>query len=68
MPGAFARTATQALTNVTYRYIELLADHGLAEAAQRQPALLSGINVHDGKVTYKPVADAHSFEFVTPKL
>ena len=28
MPGAFARTATQALTNVTYRYIELLADHG----------------------------------------
>src|ERR1041385_7928694 len=37
MPGAFARTATQALTNVTYRYIELLADSGLAEASQRQP-------------------------------
>jgi alanine dehydrogenase len=68
MPGAFARTATQALTNVTYRYIELLADHGLAEATQQQPALLSGINVHDGKVTYKPVADAHEFEFVAPKL
>jgi alanine dehydrogenase len=67
MPGAFARTATQALTNVTYRYIELLADHGLAEAAQRQPALLSGINVHDGKVSYEPVADAHGFEFVAPK-
>src|ERR1043166_1450466 len=32
MPAAYARTATQALTNVTYRYIELLADHGLAEA------------------------------------
>src|SRR5207302_5944306 len=32
MPGAYARTATQALTNVTYRYIELLADSGLAEA------------------------------------
>ena len=42
MPGAFARTATQALTNVTYRYIEALADHGLAEACQsasgRSPA------------------------------
>ena len=37
MPGAYARTATQALTNVTYRYIELLADSGLAEACQRQP-------------------------------
>ncbi|MDW8310367.1 MAG: alanine dehydrogenase, partial [Verrucomicrobiales bacterium] len=32
MPGAYARTATQALTNVTYRYVELLADHGLHEA------------------------------------
>src|SRR5205085_6432298 len=39
MPGAYARTATQALTNVTYRYIELLADLGLAEASQKQPAL-----------------------------
>src|SRR3954469_3407903 len=68
MPGAFARTATQALTNVTYRYIELLADHGLAEAVQRQPALLSGINVHAGKVTYKPVADANGMEYVPAKL
>ena len=59
MPGAFARTATQALTNVTYRYIELLADHGLAEACQKQPALRGGINVIDGKLTCKAVADAH---------
>src|SRR5438045_7020810 len=35
MPAAYARTATPALTNVTYRYIELLADLGLAEACQR---------------------------------
>jgi alanine dehydrogenase len=58
MPGAYARTATQALTNVTYRYLEILADSGLAEACQRQPALISGINVMDGKVTHKAVADA----------
>jgi alanine dehydrogenase len=68
MPGAFARTATQALTNVTYRYIEVLADLGLAEAAQRQPALVSGINVQDGKVTYKPVADAHGLPYSPPNL
>lgn len=68
MPGAFARTATQALTNVTYRYIETLADYGLAEAAQRQPALLSGINIQDGRVTYKPVADAHRLPFFAPKF
>jgi alanine dehydrogenase len=59
MPGAYARTATQALTNVTYRYIELLADLGLAEACQRQPSLVSGINVMDGKVSHQAVADAH---------
>jgi len=59
MPGAYARTATQALTNVTYRYIEMLADLGLAEACQKQPALAGGINVMDGKVTHKAVAEAH---------
>jgi len=64
MPGAYARTATQALTNVTYRYIEMLADSGLAEACQRQPALLSGINVMNGKVTHRAVAGAHGMEYV----
>lgn len=68
MPGAYARTATQALTNVTYRYIETLADLGLAEACQRQPALLGGINVMNGKVTHKAVADAHGLPFAEPKL
>ena len=68
MPGAYARTATQALTNVTYRYIELLADHGLAEAAQKQPALLSGINVMNGQVTHKAVAEAHGLNWSAPAL
>src|SRR5438045_1640127 len=40
MPAAYARTATQALTNVTGRYVELLADLGLKEACERQPALI----------------------------
>jgi alanine dehydrogenase len=59
MPGAYARTATQALTNVTFRYIEILADMGLAEACQRQPALVGAVNILDGKVTCKAVAEAH---------
>jgi len=66
MPGAYARTATQALTNVTYRYIELLADSGLAEACQRQPALVSGINVVHGKLAHKVVADAHGLAWSAP--
>ena len=66
MPGAYARTATQALTNVTYQYIEMLADLGLADACKKQPALLGGINVMGGKVTHKVVADAHGLPFQTP--
>jgi alanine dehydrogenase len=68
MPGAYARTATQALTNVTYRYLETLADHSLGDALNRQPALLGGINVMGGKVTHKAVAEAHGMEFVAPKV
>ena len=68
MPGAYARTATQALTNVTSRYIELLADLGVKEACQRQPALIGGINVMGGKVTHKAVADAHAMKYEAPAL
>jgi alanine dehydrogenase len=66
MPGAYARTATQALTNVTYRYLELVADHGLAEACQQMPALVSGLNIMDGKITNKAVAGAHGLAYVPP--
>jgi alanine dehydrogenase len=68
MPAAYARTATQALTNVTYRYIESLADHGLAEACERTPALIGGINVMDGKLTCQAVADAHSMAVSLPRM
>ena len=66
MPGAYARTATQALTNVTYRYIELLADLGLAEACHRQPAIVGGINVMNGQLTCKAVAEAHGMACAAP--
>src|SRR5882757_9415839 len=63
MPGAYARTATQALTNVTNRYIETLADLGLEEACKRQPGLALGINIQDGRLTIKPVAEALGMEY-----
>jgi alanine dehydrogenase len=68
MPGAYARTATQALTNVTYRYVETLADHGLHEACRLHPALVSGINVMNGKVTHKAVAEAHGLPYSPPEI
>jgi alanine dehydrogenase len=66
MPGAYARTATQALTNVTYRYVELLADSGLEGACKRQPALIGGINTRDGRLTCQAVADAHGLKYELP--
>ena len=66
MPAAFARTATQALTNVTHRYIELLADLGVKDALDREKPLLSGLNLIGGAVTYRGVAEAHGLEYVDP--
>src|SRR6266571_4624104 len=63
MPAAYARTATQALANVTYRYIELLADLGLEGACKKQPALIGGINTRDGRLTCRAVAEAHGLKY-----
>ena len=68
MPGAYSRTATQALTNVTHRYVELLADHGVAEACRLQPALAGGINVQGGRITCPAVAAAHGMPCAPPQL
>ena len=66
MPAAYARTATEALTNVTYRYIELIADLGFTGALAKDRNLLGGVNLFDGKVTCKGVAEAHGLEFHEP--
>jgi alanine dehydrogenase len=63
MPGAVPITSTKALTNATLPYVEAIADHGLAEAVARDPALARGVNVLDGKITYEAVADAHGLEY-----
>ncbi|MFL6596220.1 MAG: alanine dehydrogenase [Chthoniobacterales bacterium] len=63
MPGAYARTSTQALSNATARYAELLADLGLEGACKKQPALVGGINTRDGKLTLQAVADAHGMKY-----
>jgi len=66
MPAAYARTATQALTNVTYRYVELLADLGLEGACKKQPTLIGGINTRDGRLACKAVAEAHGLKLEPP--
>ena len=66
MPAAYARTSTQALTNVTYHYVQMLADCGLKEACLKQPALTGGINTLDGKLTCQAVAEAHGLKYEAP--
>ena len=63
MPGAVPITSTKALTNATLPYVEAIADHGLADAVARDPALARGVNVLDGSVTYEAVAEAHELEY-----
>jgi alanine dehydrogenase len=63
MPGGVPITSTKALTNATLPYVEAIADHGLAEAVARDPALGRGVNVVDGKITYEPVAEAHDLPY-----
>jgi alanine dehydrogenase len=63
MPGAVPITSTKALTNATLPYVEAIADHGLAEAVARDPALAGGVNILNGKITYRAVAEAHGLEY-----
>ena len=62
MPGAVPITSTYALTNATLPYVLALADHGVAEAARRDPGLRLGINVAAGTVTHPAVAQAVAVE------
>jgi alanine dehydrogenase len=57
MPGAVPISSTFALTNATLPYVLALADHGVAEAARRDPGLAMGINVIGGRVTHPAVAE-----------
>ncbi|MEN9974132.1 MAG: alanine dehydrogenase [Verrucomicrobiota bacterium] len=66
MPGAYSRTATQALNNVTHPWIQLIADKGVADACTVREELLGGINTRAGMLTCRPVAEAHGIAFTDP--
>lgn len=64
MPGAVARTSTFALTNATLPYAIEIANKGWLKAIEDDSALAKGINVVNGKVTYKAVAEAHNLKYI----
>ncbi|MBI3989026.1 MAG: alanine dehydrogenase [candidate division NC10 bacterium] len=66
MPGAFSRTATFALTNVTLPYALELADKGWRRAIKGNGGLSRGLNVALGQITHPAVAKAHDLPYVPP--
>ena len=62
MPGAVPRTSTIALTNATLPYMRKLASQGFKKAIS-DPGLAEGVNVYDGKITYKAVAESQGREY-----
>jgi alanine dehydrogenase len=64
MPGAVARTSTFALSNVTTPFVLALADRGYVRALMDDPYLREGLNIHDGHVTHRAVADALGMAYV----
>ncbi len=63
MPGAVARTSTFALNNATLPFALALADKGWRQALKDDVHLRNGLNVHNGKVTCEPVAEAHGLAY-----
>jgi alanine dehydrogenase len=68
MPGAYARTSTFALTNATLPFGLEIANKGWKKAAIDNPAIFKGVNVYDGHITIKPVAEAHGLPYTDLSL
>lgn len=64
IPGAVPYTSTLALTNATLPYALRLADLGWKEACRRDPGLADGVNIVDGEITFKGVAEAFDLPYV----
>ena len=64
MPGAVARTSTQALANATLPYGLKIAKMGAEAACKADKGLMQGLNTYNGKVTFKGVSDAFGMEYV----
>jgi len=63
MPGAVPVTSTLALTNATLPYVLKLANLGYQQAFRESPTLLKGLNIINGKITHRKVAEAFGLEY-----
>ena len=63
MPGAVGRTSTYALTNVTLPFALAIANKGIERAAREDPAIARGVNIFDGQVTNRAVAQTFDMPY-----
>ncbi|MBI2374312.1 MAG: alanine dehydrogenase [Deltaproteobacteria bacterium] len=63
MPGAVGRTSTQALCHSTQPYVLELASSGLDHVLEKKQAFRDALNMRDGRLTNRAVADAHGLHF-----
>lgn len=63
IPGAVPNTSTLALTNATLPYVIALAGKGWKKACNDDPALALGLNIINGKIVYKAIADVFGLPF-----
>lgn len=68
IPGAVPFTSTLALTNATLPYALRIADLGWKEACRQDPGLANGVNMVDGKITFRAVAEAFGLEYTPLEL
>ncbi|MBX3717974.1 MAG: alanine dehydrogenase, partial [Burkholderiales bacterium] len=66
MPGAVPRTSTYALNNATLPFVQSLAALGWKRALASDPHLRAGLNVCEGRVTHREVAEALGLAFTDP--
>ena len=67
MPGAVARTSTFALNNVTLPFVLALADKGVRHALGEDSHLRNGLNIYEGRITHRAVAQALKLQFTPPE-
>ncbi len=68
MPGGVPRTSTLALNKATLPFLLNIANKGYKKALTNDKNFLAGLNIYNGQVTYKAVADAFGYDFMNPNM
>jgi alanine dehydrogenase len=68
MPGAVGRTSTYALCNVTLPYLLQFAGQGWREVVTAHPGVAEGVNIDQGRVTNRAVAETYGLPYTSLNL